>query len=1021
MRSILFTLMLVAAMFTVVAQNDEPTQSNSSQKVTWFDYTSTQLDYTYTENGQQKTAHLTDAARSTDQIIALLKKVYTDPNIPGIHYAYDYTDRKGRLMDYDYNYQPHKNDGSGGGGAPKFNTWKRDGSHIVNPYQDGMTMMLVQVKESYDGPFGLSQEEPSEVIEKAYQSVQVVTDFTRVHDQANPGYLFSIDGTATNRFFFISKGKPRGCSQRPLYRLFEQISPVKPNSSGATYDFIQAMRGGQQYYCYHDCTDVVTITDNHMDGKGGHWFTISGAGEAYSLDNLALFVPDRRFLGDLREPGTGSEGDDIHHYDDQGKFYTNYGKSDTTGHEVWDVMPKVLMYTANLEAHARPSEVSEYFRVTLDWSTSFTHDKLGADVPEHFYVYIVDPVTGVRTPIDEVVVGEDQKVEKDENGMVRVKTHSYLVKQTDQPQSFSYVITAQPINYEADGTTVHLDANGDPLITITATSPVRTVVIPPLGKAFFTQAVEFRSFYDVNEENNYYRNTLIIHPSTEEDFNKIHDYSGEYDITRTDTEGRKVTVAHLKFTPRGNDLPGYNYQVTYGGDQGGDGLSQQETRYIGLFGGTPESQNPIRTGTIESFDQSAVTIVDRFKVLTQYNDHEAEYTYLFEMGASNEEVTVISNALHVPVYKTTNEVNGKQFTLEEVINDNNRGLNAQPASEITYTAQYDPAANLIEYDVFRISESKPVEEFKVSKAEHFNNSGEYHVYIADTTPKMELNVLLDNLSPLAPGDQEPITVADNNALVGLKPNLYVPMILTLYGGNQQKPNTYGCDIKRMAYPDVELIVPDNGVMRTDPFPLNGEDAMAFGVELNLKPLLPQDIKNVFYYRVWRLNDDGTETLLNTLPDQTGEHFGQVYGYAEDAALYSPIQSTYPEHNQNGMVALRDFFVDKAVDEGQKKDVTYIARLYATNIDQDGEAEQIDGPKRESASGKDYFLAEKRIDVNFTGEGVITGLSLTPADVHVTSVTYYNVMGAPSSKPYSGLNIMVTRYANGTTTTRKVLR
>ncbi|MBR5727095.1 MAG: hypothetical protein IKX39_00485 [Muribaculaceae bacterium] len=1013
MRNFLFTLMIIAAVFTVAAQTDQTSQSTSSQKVTWFDYTSPQFDYSYTEKGQQKTAHLTDAARSTDQIIALLKKVYTDPNIPGIRYAYDYTDRKGRLMDYNYNFQPN----SQGGGGTDQNTWPRtEGEVIKNPNQDGMTMLLVQVKESYDGPFGLSQGAPREVIEKAYQSVQVVTDFTRVHDASNPGYLFSIDGTATNRFFFISKGKPRGCSQRPLYRLFEQISPVKPNSSGATYDFIQAMRGGQQYYCYHDCTDVVTITDNHMDGKGGHWFTISGAGEAYSLDNLALYVPDRRFHGDLRP-----ENADGNFYDDRGEYYTNYGNSDHSGKEEWDIMPKVLMYTADLEAVARPAAKSGYFNITLNWGTSFTHDKLGADVPEHFYVYLFNPNTAERTLI--------QDVEKDENGMVRVKTHSYLVEQTDQPQSFSYLITAQPINYEADGTTVHRNADGTPLITITATSPVRTVVIPPLGMAFFTQAVEFRSFYDVNDEDNYYRNTLIIHPSTKEDFDKIHDYTGHYNITRTDTKGNKVTVAHLKFTPLGTGMTGYNYQVTYAGDDPNvTGLSEQETRYIGLFGGTEESQNPVRTGTIESFDQSAVTIVDRFKVSTKINDHESEYTYLFELDAqenSDADVTVISNSLHVPVYKTTNEVNGSQFTLDEVLCDNNRGLGASPASEITYTAQYDPAANLIEYDVFRLDKDiTPIEEFKVSKAEHFNNSGEYHVYIADTTPKMELNVLLDDYPKIEIGKTGLISVADNNALVGLKPNLYVPMILTLYGGNQQKPNTYGCDIQRMAYPDVELHAFD--LLKTNPFEKSDVDGMfmGFAVDLALEPLMPQDIKNVFYYRVWRVLDDDTETmlsketLLNTLDDRQGTHDGQ------DDAYYSSIKSTYPKHvEQNGMkyVQLRDFFVDKAVPEGQSKNVTYVVRLYATNVDQDGEAQQIDGPKKENASGKDYFLAEKRVTVNFTGEGVITGLSLMPGDVQVATVTYYNLMGVPSSKPYSGMNIMVTRYEDGTTTTQKVLR
>ncbi len=40
---------------------------------------------------------------------------------------------------------------------------------------------------------------------------------------------------------------------------------------------------------------------------------------------------------------------------------------------------------------------------------------------------------------------------------------------------------------------------------------------------------------------------------------------------------------------------------------------------------------------------------------------------------------------------------------------------------------------------------------------------------------------------------------------------------------------------------------------------------------------------------------------------------------------------------------------------------------------------------------------------------------------VVSTTYYNVQGMMSDKPFNGINIVVTRYSNGTTTTTKVVR
>ena len=40
---------------------------------------------------------------------------------------------------------------------------------------------------------------------------------------------------------------------------------------------------------------------------------------------------------------------------------------------------------------------------------------------------------------------------------------------------------------------------------------------------------------------------------------------------------------------------------------------------------------------------------------------------------------------------------------------------------------------------------------------------------------------------------------------------------------------------------------------------------------------------------------------------------------------------------------------------------------------------------------------------------------------VVDVTYYNMQGMQSSKPFDGINIVVTRYSNGSVSTTKVLR
>ena len=72
------------------------------------------------------------------------------------------------------------------------------------------------------------------------------------------------------------------------------------------------------------------------------------------------------------------------------------------------------------------------------------------------------------------------------------------------------------------------------------------------------------------------------------------------------------------------------------------------------------------------------------------------------------------------------------------------------------------------------------------------------------------------------------------------------------------------------------------------------------------------------------------------------------------------------------------------------------------------------------TGYDYMV----YPLNITGEGVQTGVqSITDKTVarEVVGVEYYNVAGQRSDKPFEGVNIIVTRYDDGTTSTAKVLK
>ena len=85
-----------------------------------------------------------------------------------------------------------------------------------------------------------------------------------------------------------------------------------------------------------------------------------------------------------------------------------------------------------------------------------------------------------------------------------------------------------------------------------------------------------------------------------------------------------------------------------------------------------------------------------------------------------------------------------------------------------------------------------------------------------------------------------------------------------------------------------------------------------------------------------------------------------------------------------------------------QDVTYYATLYV----------------KDNASEKFYV---KKINKTKSGQGIPTAITTVNGGAQVESVRYYNVAGIESEKPFAGMNIVVTRYSDGTTTTTKIVK
>ena len=104
-------------------------------------------------------------------------------------------------------------------------------------------------------------------------------------------------------------------------------------------------------------------------------------------------------------------------------------------------------------------------------------------------------------------------------------------------------------------------------------------------------------------------------------------------------------------------------------------------------------------------------------------------------------------------------------------------------------------------------------------------------------------------------------------------------------------------------------------------------------------------------------------------------------------------------------------------------MVFTIRAYYTrtaNITENGKKGTRDG---ESAADGKYYILEYELPLTLVAgdPNIHTAVNGIAADREVVDVTYFNTLGMQSSKPFEGMNIVVTRYSDGTVSTTKVLK
>jgi len=920
------------------------------------------ITYQWTDaSGATHTSAITEEATDPYQIVALLKKIYCDPNIPGPKYsAYDQNGNREREVYY----------GAIGGG------WNISANDVTPPYEEGYTLLMVSVKEQLslrtNDNYG-SYEFPNtnslvNYIGNNVASVQLLTDGLRIGEGMRAGTTFNISGTY-NRFFMLGKGQARQKTQWvidqqnswfgsdvygervPFKDMFEQFSPTDGLPYSQITDFYVKMVGGDAYPVVHDCASV--IQNEHyfsMAGKNGH--------ESKSLTGLNIFIPDYRLLywetydedgnhvaGRMMNPYRDLNGRSIrsHSY-----FEVDYAQYNP------EYAPQVGIYTIVLNGKAEEGTEEHTYNVVLDWTSSL-NDMAHGTVPQNYTVYVV-------------LTDEDGNETLEEITVTGETTYTYQVPQNEHSYTLTYIVYGVPADGEHDA--------------FVAWSNQASVVIPGWYDFLSLVLNHYESDYVAVEELNYYRNFLNL--KNEDALNaltpaRVQGGENSFTLYRMDAADLNVMVpvAELQLNVASN---GVNYTVTYDNQEPLAGYNVPIT-----------TSGNLAIGTGDAIDLSPITFVDQFNAITANNDHPVRYAYVLMLNDNSKS----TNTVEVPVFKTSSNIDGF-YTLDEVMGDVDHHLTAGVKNaNVNITLAPNPAVYY--YTVQRGSNMAPNE--AISKLQR-RTDGTY-LEMLDVLPQYFNNV------------ENPGVVArlDNNIITGVPTDYmsYQPVIWT-FGEDRAKKdgeNSYGSPIWKTGVGSADISVSgvhtdgETGTWKDE----SNQACWIYYPSFDLTGAVPEGadvIYEPFMFRVWR-----------ECNDIRGYYFDDGKPVNDPAADRSSCKLIFEEMTTEGAInGLGGEWDVNPYGFGAKRnaEIKFLVRFYYKKV----------GDNKLRADGLNdlplYYVVEKEV----TWNEIPTSIHELNA-ISEVEVTYVNAQGVKSNKPFDGVNIVITRYSDGSTKTTKMVR
>lgn len=596
---------------------------------------------------------------------------------------------------------------------------------------------------------------------------------------------------------------------------------------------------------------------------------------------------------------------------------------------------------------------------------------------EHTYTVNLDWTSSLNTMAGGTV-GQDYTVyivTTDEDGnevnqeLVKVTdaTHyDYTVPQDEHSYTITYVVFGQPNDGEHD--------------MFVAWSNQSTVVIPGWNDFMALELNHYESDFDKVNQCNYYRNYLylvnedIVNGLTRQ---RVIDGENSFTLYRLDTEEPNVLVpvATLELTTTGTN--GVRYNVTYANQ-----VPRPNYNVTVNTSGNLSVQNGL-------INMANIMFVDQFNASTELNDHPARYGYVLELNSAT--ASKNTNTVEVPVFKTNSAIDGF-YTLDEILSDVDAHLTAG-VKNANVRMNLSTNTGIDYYTLERGSNSLPNE--AISKLQR-RTDGSYEEMLTVLEQYIDQKV--------NPGE---VTRYDNLVITGGADDYmaYLPVIWTFGEDrvNQDGDNSYGSPMWTTGVGNVTTNI--SGTRSTTVYgewnDENGVKCCIFNPIFTIVGEVPE-FASVDYepcmYRVWRLCND-------------------VRGYSRNAATNVPYNNPTAERSPDKLI-IEAQTTDDIIFAGDEigelsfgatanTEIQFRVRFYykrvGSNLLRDGEAPL-------------YYVVEKIVPWSDMPTGVVE--TLAPGEV---SKTYYNAQGIKSDKPFDGVNVVVTRYSDGSVKTTKVVR